>query len=45
MNLEQRAKLMQLVAVILGIYALLWSLAPYEAINWPVRFILNISAW
>lgn len=44
MSLEQRAKLMQLVAAILGVYALLWSLAPYESINWPARFILNMSA-
>lgn len=44
MSLEKRAKLMQLVGTIVGGYALLWALAPYDAINWPARFILSLSS-
>lgn len=43
MSLEKRAKLMQLVGIIVSGYALLWALAPYDAINWPARFILSLS--
>lgn len=44
MSLEKRAQLMRVVAMILGTYAILWGLAPYEVINWPARFILSLSA-
>lgn len=44
MSLEKRAQLMQLVGLMLGGYALLWSLAPYEVVNWPARFILSLSS-
>ncbi|WP_298610988.1 hypothetical protein [uncultured Thiothrix sp.] len=44
MSLEQRVKLMQIVSFSVGGYAFLWALAPYEAINGPARFILNLSA-
>ncbi|WP_020394185.1 hypothetical protein [Thiolinea disciformis] len=44
MSLEKRAQFMQIVAMILGGYALLWGLAPFELLNWPARFILSLSA-
>lgn len=43
MSLETRAKLMQGVAILLGFYACLWSLAPYTALNWPARFLITVS--
>jgi len=32
-------------AIVFAIYSILWGLAPYDAINLPSRFILDISNW
>lgn len=45
MNLEKRAQFIKVVSIILLIYSLLWGLAPYPSINFPARFILDISDW
>lgn len=39
------SNLMKLVAAIFGVYAILWSLAPFPDFNLPARFILDISDW
>ena len=45
MSLRKSAFLMKLVALVFGIYALLWATAPFPNINLPARFILDVSDW
>ncbi len=45
MTLETRAKFVQVIAIVLIIFSLLWALASYPAINLPARFILDMSDW
>ena len=45
MSVDLRAKLMMINAVVFAVYSILWGLAPYESINLPSRFILDISNW
>lgn len=39
------SKLMKVVAAAFGLYALLWSLAPFPSLNFPARLILDFSDW
>lgn len=45
MSVNLRTKLMMVNAIIFAIYSILWGLAPYDSINLPSRFILDISNW
>lgn len=45
MNLKFRSQLMKVIAIIFGLYALAWGLAPYDSFNLLARFILDISDW
>lgn len=45
MSLELRSKLMRIVAAILGLYALIWGIAPYTSINISARFLLDLLDW
>ena len=45
MSAEKRSNFMMLIASIFALYSLLWGLAPYESVNLPARFILDVSDW
>lgn len=45
MSLELRYKLMRIVAFILGMYALIWGVAPFVSINISARFLLDLLDW
>ena len=45
MSLDLRFKLMRMVALVLGLYTLVWGLAPYTSINMPARFLLDVLDW
>lgn len=45
MTLELRSKLMVIVSIILGIYALIWGVAPYTSFNISARFLLDVLDW
>lgn len=45
MSLELRSKLMVIVSVILGIYAIIWGVAPYTSYNISARILLDILDW
>ena len=45
MTRDLRAKLMMGIAIVFAIYSILWGLAPYESVNLPARFILDVSDW
>ena len=45
MSPDKCASLMKFVALLFGLYALLWSLAPFPDVNLPARFILDVSDW
>ncbi len=45
MTAEKRSKFMMIIAIVFALYSLLWGLAPYESINLPARFILDVSDW
>ncbi|MBL1276950.1 MAG: hypothetical protein COB30_012770 [Ectothiorhodospiraceae bacterium] len=45
MSLELRSKLMVIVSVVLGIYAIIWGVAPYTSYNISARVLLDILDW
>ncbi|MEE9327026.1 MAG: hypothetical protein V3U71_06995 [Cocleimonas sp.] len=45
MSINFRANMMMTTAIIFAIYSVLWGLAPYDSINLPSGFILDISDW
>jgi hypothetical protein len=45
MSINFRANMMMATAIVFAIYSVLWGLAPYDSINLPSRFILDISDW
>lgn len=45
MSLSFRAQFLMLVAISFFIYAVLWALAPFSAINLPARLILDLADW
>lgn len=45
MSINFRTSMMMATAIIFAIYSVLWGLAPYDSINLPSRFILDISDW
>jgi len=45
MSRSTRAKFMMIVVIVFAIYSILWGLAPYEKINFPARFILDLADW
>lgn len=45
MSLNTRAKFLMGVSIIFAIYALVWGLAPFVALNLPARLILDFSDW
>jgi len=45
MSRSTRSKFMMGVAIIFAVYSVLWGLAPYESINFPARFILDLADW
>jgi len=45
MSPEKRSILMIGIAVVFAVYSILWGLAPFESINLPARFILDVSDW
>ncbi|VAW97769.1 hypothetical protein MNBD_GAMMA20-2242 [hydrothermal vent metagenome] len=45
MSRHLRAKSMMMVSVVFGIYSLLWATAPFDAINFPARLILDSADW
>jgi len=45
MSLEIRSKIMFSVAVILGIYALIWGVAPFTSFNISARVLLDVLDW
>jgi hypothetical protein len=45
MSAETRSRFMMIIAIIFTLYSLLWGLAPYESVNLPARFILDVSDW
>lgn len=36
---------MTIVAILFGVYAILWATAPFESINLPARLILDSADW
>lgn len=36
---------MRVVAIVFGVYAVLWGLAPFPEVNLPARVILDLSDW
>lgn len=45
MSPTARSQFMLIIAIIFGFYSLAWGLAPFDSINLPARFILDISDW
>ena len=45
MSLDLRFKLMRMVALILGFYALIWATAPFTSMNISARFLLDLLDW
>ena len=45
MSTIARSRFMLIIAIIFMLYSLAWGLAPYESVNFPARFILDISDW
>ena len=45
MSTTARSRFMLIIALIFMLYSLAWGLAPFESINFPARFILDISDW
>ncbi len=45
MTLELSSKLMAIVSVVLGIYALIWGVAPYTSYNLSARILLDVLDW
>ncbi|MEE9446111.1 MAG: hypothetical protein V3V19_10660 [Cocleimonas sp.] len=45
MSRNARLRFMLVIAIIFGLYSLAWGLAPFDSINLPARFIIDISDW
>lgn len=45
MSLNTRARFLTMISIIFAIYSILWGTAPYTAINFPSRLILDLSDW
>lgn len=45
MSHEFRYLAMRAVAIVLGLYAIIWGVAPYASINISARFLLDILDW
>lgn len=45
MSLDSRFKMMRVIAVIFGLYTIIWGLAPFTPINISARFLLDVLDW
>ena len=45
MSLDLRSKFMVIVSIVLGIYAIIWGVAPYTSYNISARVLLDILDW
>lgn len=45
MSAATRSTFMVVIAILFGLYSILWGLAPFESLNLPARLILDVSDW